>query len=38
MKVFASGAQGGSHAVTLASGKPGDQFDFNWTKRDFLGL
>ena len=37
MKVFASGAQGGSHAVTLASGKPGDQFDFNWTKPGFPG-
>jgi tetratricopeptide (TPR) repeat protein len=37
MKVFASGAQGGSHSVTLANGKPGDQFDFNWTKPGFPG-
>ena len=37
MKVFASGAQGASHSVTLASGKPGDQFDFNWTKPGFPG-
>ena len=37
MKVFASGAQGASHSATLASGKPGDQFDFNWTKPGFPG-
>jgi hypothetical protein len=37
MKVFASGAQGGSHSVTLAGGKPGDQFDFNWNKPGFPG-
>jgi tetratricopeptide (TPR) repeat protein len=37
MKVFGSGAQGGSHPVTLAGGKPGDQFDFNWTKPGFPG-
>ncbi|MGA8041591.1 MAG: M1 family aminopeptidase [Terracidiphilus sp.] len=37
MRVFASGAQGASHPVTLASGKPGDQFDFNWTKPGFPG-
>ena len=37
MKVFASGAQGASHPVTLASGKPGDEFDFNWTKPGFPG-
>ncbi len=37
MRVFASGAQGVSHPVTLASGKPGDQFDFNWTRPGFPG-
>ena len=37
MRVFASGSQGASHAVTLADGKPGDQFDFNWTKPGFPG-
>jgi hypothetical protein len=37
MKVFASGAQGASHSVTLASGKPGDEFDFNWDKPGFPG-
>jgi hypothetical protein len=37
MKVFSSGAQGASHSVTLADGKPGDQFDFNWTKPGFPG-
>ncbi len=37
MRVFASGAQGASHSVTLASGKPGDEFDFDWTKPGFPG-
>ena len=37
MRVFASGQQGASHAVTLANGKPGDQYDFNWTKPGFPG-
>jgi Peptidase family M1 domain/Tetratricopeptide repeat len=37
MKVFASGAQGGAHSVSLSTGKPGDQFDFNWTKPGFPG-
>jgi hypothetical protein len=37
MKVFASGSLGASHPVTLANGKPGDQFDFNWTKPGFPG-
>ncbi|MGA3010299.1 MAG: M1 family aminopeptidase [Terracidiphilus sp.] len=32
MKVFASGSQGESKPVTLANGKPGDEYDFNWTK------
>jgi hypothetical protein len=29
MQVFASGSLGPSHPVTLANGKPGDQYDFN---------
>jgi tetratricopeptide (TPR) repeat protein len=37
MRVFASGAQGASKPVTLANGKPGDQYDFNWTKPGFPG-
>ena len=37
MRVFASGSQGASKPVTLANGKPGDQFDFNWTKPGFPG-
>jgi aminopeptidase N len=37
MRVFASGAQGAAKPVTLANGKPGDQFDFNWTKPGFPG-
>ncbi|MGA8731821.1 MAG: M1 family aminopeptidase [Terracidiphilus sp.] len=37
MKVFASGGKDTSHPVTLANGKPGDQFDFNWTKPGFPG-
>jgi len=37
MKVFASGSKGPSHPVTLANGKPGDQYDFNWTKPGFPG-
>jgi tetratricopeptide (TPR) repeat protein len=37
VRVFASGAQGASHSVSLAGGKPGDQFDFNWTKPGFPG-
>ena len=37
MHVFASGAQGASKPVTLASGKPGEQFDFNWDKPGFPG-
>jgi hypothetical protein len=37
MKVFASGAQGGAKPVTLANGKPGDQFDFNWSRPGFPG-
>jgi hypothetical protein len=37
MRVFASGSQGTSKPVTLASGKPGDQYNFNWTKPGFPG-
>ena len=37
MRVFASGAQGASKPVTLASGKPGDEYDFNWEKPGFPG-
>jgi tetratricopeptide (TPR) repeat protein len=37
MKVFASGSTGASKPVTLANGKPGDQFDFNWSKPGFPG-
>ena len=37
MRVFASGAQGGATHVTLANGKPGDQFNFKWDKPGFPG-
>jgi hypothetical protein len=37
MRVFASGSEGGRHKVTLASGKPGDEYDFNWKKPGFPG-
>jgi hypothetical protein len=37
MKVFASGAQGAAHPATLANGKPGDEFDFKWTRPGFPG-
>ena len=37
MKVFASGAEGASKPVTLTNGKPGDQFDFNWTETRISG-
>jgi aminopeptidase N len=37
MKVLASGSQGASKPVTLASGKPGDEYSFNWTKPGFPG-
>ena len=37
MQVFSSGAQGGAKPVTLASGKPGDEFFFNWNKPGFPG-
>jgi predicted negative regulator of RcsB-dependent stress response len=37
MRVIASGSQGAAHAVTLAGGKPGDEYDFKWDKPDFPG-
>ena len=37
MKVFASGMVGKSKSVTLANGKPGDEFDFKWDKPGFPG-
>jgi tetratricopeptide (TPR) repeat protein len=37
MRVFASGSQGKSKSVTLADGKPGDQYDFKWDKPGFPG-
>jgi aminopeptidase N len=37
MRVLASGSQGRPKPVNLASGKPGDQYDFNWTKPGFPG-
>jgi tetratricopeptide (TPR) repeat protein len=37
MRVFASGSRGASKPVTLANGKAGDQYDFNWTKPGFPG-
>ena len=36
VRVLASGSKG-SNAVTLADGKPGDQYDFSWTKPGFPG-
>jgi aminopeptidase N len=37
MKVLSSGAQGHSKSVTLANGKPGDEFAFKWDKPGFPG-
>ena len=37
MRVFASGQTGAPHSVSLANGKPGDQYDFNWSKPGFPG-
>ena len=37
MRVFASGSLGEPKSVTLANGKPGDQYDFNWTRPGFPG-
>jgi aminopeptidase N len=37
MKVFGSGGKGSSTPAKLASGKPGDEFEFDWTKPGFPG-
>jgi aminopeptidase N len=37
MRVFSSGSLGASKPVTLANGKKGDQYDFNWEKPGFPG-
>jgi aminopeptidase N len=37
MRVLASGQTGGSHPVTLEGGKPGDEYDFKWSKPGFPG-
>jgi len=37
MRVFASGSLGSSKSVTLAGGKPGDEYDFDWVKPGFPG-
>jgi hypothetical protein len=37
MRVFGSGSTGKPKSVTLANGKPGDQYDFKWTKPGFPG-
>jgi tetratricopeptide (TPR) repeat protein len=37
MQVFASGNKGASRPVKLASGKAGDEYDFNWSKPGFPG-
>jgi hypothetical protein len=37
MRVFSSGASGASKPVKLLSGKPGDEYDFSWSKPGFPG-
>jgi tetratricopeptide (TPR) repeat protein len=37
LRVLASGSQGGPAEVTLANGKPGEQYNFNWTRPGFPG-
>ena len=37
IKVLSSGAQGTFHSAKLADGKPGEQYDFNWTRPGFPG-
>jgi tetratricopeptide (TPR) repeat protein len=37
MRVFASGGTGAPKSVKLASGKQGDEYDFNWSKPGFPG-
>ena len=37
MRVFASGSAGAEKHVMLSGGKPGDEYDFKWTKPGFPG-
>ncbi len=37
VSVFSSGSTGAPKPVTLSTGKPGDEYDFNWTKPGFPG-
>jgi aminopeptidase N len=37
MRVFASGSLGSPNPAQLASGKPADEYEFNWTKPSFPG-
>ncbi len=37
MRVISSGSAGAAKHVKLASGKPGDEYDFKWTKPGFPG-
>jgi tetratricopeptide (TPR) repeat protein len=37
LRVFASGSTGAAHPATLTGGKPGDQYDFSWTRPGFPG-
>ncbi len=37
LRVFSSGQTGAPTSATLAGGKPGDQYNFNWTKPGFPG-
>jgi len=37
MRVFASGSTGPSKPATLAGGKPGDEYDFDWNRPGFPG-
>jgi len=37
MRVLASGSEGGATPTTLANGKPGEQYNFDWKKPGFPG-
>jgi tetratricopeptide (TPR) repeat protein len=37
MRVFSSGSTGGPKPAKLSSGKPADQYDFNWKRQGFPG-
>ncbi len=37
IRVFASGSTGPAKSVKLSDGKPGDEYDFSWTKPGFPG-